>query len=56
MPEQKQTKTASFLSSLLPEIKTEVGFNAPQLIQAGAIVFIAATLIILAYFTIKKLF
>ena len=53
---EQQTKTSSFLSSLLPEIKTEVGFNAPQLIQAGAIVFICATLVILAYFAIKKIF
>lgn len=52
--EEKPTKTASFLSSLLPEIKTEVGFNAPQLIQAGAIVFIVAVAIIFSWFAIKK--
>lgn len=51
-----QTKTSAFLESLLPEIKTQIGFNVPQLIQAGAVIFIAAVLIMVAYFTIKKLF
>lgn len=53
---EEQTATSKFLSGLLPEIKTEVGFNAPQLIQAGAVIFIAAVAIIFAWFTLKKIF
>lgn len=53
--EPKQTKVSSFLSSLLPEVQTEVQFNQANLIQAGAVIFIAAVAIIFAWFTLKKI-
>jgi hypothetical protein len=52
--EPQPTKVSSFLSSLLPEVKTEVGFNTRETIQTAAIIFIAAVAIILAWFSLKK--
>lgn len=53
---EKQTKVSSFLTSILPEVKTEVAINQANLMQAGAIIFIVATLIFLSWFTFKKIF
>ncbi len=47
----------SFLSGLIGDIgvDTKVGFSSSSLYQAGAVIFIAGALIILAYFTFSKL-
>ena len=54
MKDQEQTKTSKFLSSLLPEVKTKVGINNQQFAVTAAILFIVAVLVVLAYFSIKK--
>lgn len=58
METQEQTKVSKFLSGLLPEVKvnTNVGINQNQVLETAAIVFIAAVLIMVSYFSIKKLF
>jgi hypothetical protein len=56
--EQEQTKVSKFLSGLLPEVEvnTQVGFNSRNLMEAAAIIFIAAVLIILSFFAFKNQF
>jgi len=54
-----ETKPAqkSFLSKLIGDIgvNTEVGLTQQSIYQMGAVLFITAALIILAYFTFQKL-
>ena len=54
MENQEQTKVSKYLTRLLPEVKTKVGINNQQFTVSAAIVFIAAVLVMLAYFSIKK--
>ncbi len=52
------TKNKGFLSGLIGDIgvNTEVGISQNAVTQVGAVLFITAVLIILSYFTFKKLF
>ena len=54
MEAQEQTKVSKYLTRLLPEVKTKVGINNQQFMVTAAIGFIAAVLVMLAYFSIKK--
>jgi len=54
MESPEQTKVSKYLTSLLPEVKTQVGINNRQFAVTAAIIFIAAVLVMLAYFSIKK--
>ena len=58
MEDQKQTKVSKFLSSLLPkvDIQTQVGINQSQVMETAAMLFIVSVLIILAYFSLQKVF
>lgn len=53
-----RTKVQSFLQSLLPtvEVKTDVGVKQTSLVDVGVVLFITATLIIVAYFSMRKIF
>lgn len=54
MEAQEQTKVSSFLTRLLPQIQVKPIIDNSQTAQTAAIVFITAVLIMLAYFSIKK--
>jgi len=51
------TENKGFWSKLIGdvEVNTEVGLTQSSILQTGAALFITAVLIILAYFTFKKL-
>lgn len=52
------TENKGFISKLLGDmnVNTEVGLTQSAIFQTGAALFVVACLIILAYFTFKKLF
>lgn len=54
--EEKQTKVQSFLGSLLPavQVKSDLGVKQSSLIDVGVVLFLTATLIMLTYFSLKK--
>ncbi len=45
-----------FLSSLIGDINTNVGIPQSDLTRIGATLFVSSCLVILAYFTFRKLF
>lgn len=54
MEAQEQTKVSSFLTRLLPQIQVKPVIDQSQTVQSAAIIFITAVLLMLAYFSIKK--
>lgn len=52
----EETANKGILSGLLGDIKTNVGVTQSDLTRIGATLFVAACLIMLAYFTFKKVF
>lgn len=58
METTKPTENKGFISKLLGDmnVNTEVGLTQSAIFQTGAALFVVACLIILAYFTFKKLF
>ena len=54
MESPEQTKVSKYLTRLLPEVKSQVGINNRQFAVTAAIIFIASVLVMLAYFSIKK--